>query len=1602
DLPQSGYLPNHKLNPTTVGSSGFQTLWTFTSPDPRELWLAKPLVYTPEGGAELLITSSEKNNIRVFDSKTGTILNQRALQTPFATADAKCEDIPGSIGVTGTPIIDPRAGIMYLFSKGYRDGTNEGLENAVYKLYALRIPTLEDVAGFPVLIDGTNADNDPARYFVAGVALQRPSLTEINGHIVGAFGSHCGHWNYTGYLVSVSKTPGVGVVSMFATESQPGAPKPQPLDLATEKGGKAGIWQSGMGLPTIGNRVYFVTGNGQGHANGNIPASGRLPMSTLDETVAAMEISTDGKIRLADYFQPYEYISLDAGDRDLGSSGLCVLDGSVFKGTGANRMAVVAGKTGKVFVLNVDNLGGFRQGPGGVDATMQTFYVPEKRAVYGGFGSYPLEGGYIYVSTINGNALAYKLGHDANGVPSFSLAGASDFIIAGRVGVGQMTVTSDNNKPGTGILWVTDVNYGLAAFRAVPEDGKLVQITLPKIQGANKYQRPVFGDGRVFVQSNSNKLFALGTSVASALTCADPIDFGYVVFGSSITATVTCKANTAITAIDEASVSDPSFLVSKSSIPKGVLAAGASFTFDVTWNLTSSAADMVPGLLTGSLTLSFNAAADYASNAVVSLEGTAISEGPYLHASPSEVLFGRLILGAGETSDGLTTTAMVHNSGNDTLTFTGLAWEDDSGSFMNITAAGDLGSSFSSTAFPLIGSILQPGESRSVRLNFNGKALGSYSTRVKIWSNGGSATINLTASVNSPPTAAFEVSYGAGGWSPLLPSFKVQFGDVFAGASVETRIRLCNNGGSPLTITISKPPTTAQLLATNPNHELTEGQKIDAASCATGTIAVLAAPQQPNHPSQYLSAQWTISTDGLSSTTGEASGRHTIDFDATVRSAQVGPLLDDGTARYQWVGCFADTTSLGRNLENSANNNAQQLTNTLQQCQGLCLDRGYILSGVQYHKECWCGTAVKNPSTYKAESLNLCTYDCTGDSTQACGGDGGHMSLYADVTKFDIESFLASANVSRPTTTSSSVTTASTTAASVVAVTTDGSAASSIQSSTSASSILIPATPLSTTASTNSSTASVSASSTTSNAAAPNTSSASSLNPNQPALVAGRWNYTGCFKDNVNNVRTFRAANIASDDMTPDACAVFCGAGAWNGGGYNFFGLEYSRECFCGWTAPDAVLTALETECANTCSGLTLGTLGRCGGGSRLSVFQNTLPNGPPPPVAHVAQAGKYFWVGCNTEATTGRALSAKTYASDDMTLESCATFCSESAYAYMGVEYGRECYCGTSLGAGSVLAPSAECNLLCKGNQFQYCGAGGRIDLYQLAPAASSSTPSSAPTFQSLSASAIDPVTSSESSLAMPTSTSSSSAVVASTLLTTSSSTSPSPSPTSTSLSTTSSSISSSPTSSRSSSLSTATSDSSSLSMTTANTPTRSSTLTVPTVEATTTSPITTLMVRTSNSQTSTGPTATATDGYYYIGCFSDVKSGHALPHIFSNSSVTPELAIAHVNSVAVSPPSPSPRPRLLFLEYHHEIYGGANFDFQGGAVTSLVGSRACRDYCYGSVSTVTATDSAAVATTTGTANYCGGPGMFDLYALETTELFPATGGEVVTATAM
>ncbi len=91
-----------------------------------------------------------------------------------------------------------------------------------YKLWALKIPSLADVPGFPISLEGKYATNDNTRYFVGGTVLQRPGLAFVGNSVVAGFGGHCDNFNYTGMLVAASKTTGGGVTNIQAMIARPG------------------------------------------------------------------------------------------------------------------------------------------------------------------------------------------------------------------------------------------------------------------------------------------------------------------------------------------------------------------------------------------------------------------------------------------------------------------------------------------------------------------------------------------------------------------------------------------------------------------------------------------------------------------------------------------------------------------------------------------------------------------------------------------------------------------------------------------------------------------------------------------------------------------------------------------------------------------------------------------------------------------------------------------------------------------------------------------------------------------------------------------------------------------------------------------------------------------------------------------------------------------------------------------------------------------------------------------------------------------------------------------------------------------------------------
>src|SRR5262249_38666599 len=115
----------------------------------------------------------------------------------------------------------------------------------------------------------------------------------------------------------------------------------------TPTGGLGGVWMSGARISSdSGDNLYFVTGNGSFSADSGGQNYGD----------SAIKLGTRGGLGVADWFTPFNQETLSSKDQDLGSGGILILPDQ----SGSHpHEALFAGKEGKIYVLDRDNMGHF-------------------------------------------------------------------------------------------------------------------------------------------------------------------------------------------------------------------------------------------------------------------------------------------------------------------------------------------------------------------------------------------------------------------------------------------------------------------------------------------------------------------------------------------------------------------------------------------------------------------------------------------------------------------------------------------------------------------------------------------------------------------------------------------------------------------------------------------------------------------------------------------------------------------------------------------------------------------------------------------------------------------------------------------------------------------------------------------------------------------------------------------------------------------------------------------------------------------------------------------------------------------------------------------
>jgi hypothetical protein len=325
------------LTPQSVNTNLFGTLFSvpvdgnvYTEP----LYLADVNVLG-NGMHNIVYVATEHDSVYAFDADSaGPPLWQVSFIDPangittLTTTDVSCTAISPEVGITGTPVIDPASGTLYVVARTKENGT------FVQRLHALDVTSGVEKFGGPVIIQATVIGSGSGSVggmlsFNPQLEGQRAALLLQNGLVYIGWASLCDITPYHGWLMAYDPQ----------TLMQVG------VQNTTPNGTDGGIWASGSGPAGDGTSLFFATGNGKFNISGNDYGS-----SIVKESPPSA-----GAFSVLDYFTPFNYSTLNDNDTDLGSGGVLLVDQPV--GSPHQHLLFLCGKEGKLYVVDRDDLG---------------------------------------------------------------------------------------------------------------------------------------------------------------------------------------------------------------------------------------------------------------------------------------------------------------------------------------------------------------------------------------------------------------------------------------------------------------------------------------------------------------------------------------------------------------------------------------------------------------------------------------------------------------------------------------------------------------------------------------------------------------------------------------------------------------------------------------------------------------------------------------------------------------------------------------------------------------------------------------------------------------------------------------------------------------------------------------------------------------------------------------------------------------------------------------------------------------------------------------------------------------------------------------------
>jgi autotransporter-associated beta strand protein len=444
------------LTPSIVNTNNFGLLvkytvdgYVYTEP------LYMPNLLIPgQGTHNVVFVATENNSLYAFDADGNTAVNGGLLwQTNlgvYILSDngefgnryaSQYGDIVPDVGITGTPVIDPASGTLYV-DVATREVVAGVSTNYYHRIHALNITNGMEQSYGPVVVNasvpGIGTDSSGGvMTFNAKQSNERPALTLADGLLFVAYAGYGDTDPYHGWLIGYNAT-NLAPLTNYVFNSTPNAT----TSVFGAHAAEGGIWMGGNGLCVDANtNLYFQTGNGSFSANTN----GR------DYADSMMKLSTSNSLAVADYFTPYNQLTLANNDTDLGSCGAVLLPDCVGS-TNHPHLIVSTGKSGTIYLVDRDNMGHYN-GTDGVNGNDSQIVQSVTGRINNSWSSPAYFNNQIYLQASSDTMKSFAI---TNGV----IVPMPASVATAGVGIFNGGPVVSANGTNNGIVWVLNNNSG--------------------------------------------------------------------------------------------------------------------------------------------------------------------------------------------------------------------------------------------------------------------------------------------------------------------------------------------------------------------------------------------------------------------------------------------------------------------------------------------------------------------------------------------------------------------------------------------------------------------------------------------------------------------------------------------------------------------------------------------------------------------------------------------------------------------------------------------------------------------------------------------------------------------------------------------------------------------------------------------------------------------------------------------------------------------------------------------------------------------------------------------------------------------------------------